>query len=112
MEGLHGWNGSAPPSPDPGRSEAPDVVKVAADEAKLRQRELMAEMRRRTTLDDAQIHELLSPFSTAAYEAGHKKGHADAMKEAQDRLARAGLYKAFALIVSAAVVAWLAVGFL
>jgi hypothetical protein len=84
---------------DPNKELAREVAKMIADE----QAKLMAEMRRRTTLDDGQIRELLSPFSEAAFGSGYKLGWRDAE---MDLGARAGRWKLAAMLSSAALMAW------
>lgn len=84
----------------------PELTRQVAKMIEAEQRKLMAEMRRRTSLSDQEIHKLLAPFSESAFGAGYKMGWSDAEQTASDTLARAGLYKLAGLVMTAATVAW------
>lgn len=110
MEGIRVRNGRAPSSADPrdrAAAERYERVKQSADQVMLRQGELLREMRKRTTLDDDQIRELLTPFSEAAFHAGYTMGRAETEQDAADRLASAGTYKLLTFLLGAVIVAWL-----
>lgn len=89
--------------PPPNKAEVSREVAAMVDAS---QKKLMAEMRRRTTLDDEQIVKLLEPFSETAFGAGYKVGWNDAEWHARALLARAGLYRVAMLVASAALVSW------
>jgi hypothetical protein len=82
------------------------IEKEAAAMVAKETKRLMAEMRRKTSLDDEQIRELLAPFGEVAYGAGYKMGWAEAEQSAADKLVAAGYYKIVGLVSSAALVAW------
>jgi len=75
-----------------------DVARAVHDE----QRKLLAEMRRRTTMDDQEILLLLQPFCEVAFNAGYKSGFSEAEWLAFRKVSTAQM---FAFCVSAAAVA-------
>jgi len=83
-----------------------EIEREAAAMVAKETKRLMAEMRRKTSLDDEQIQEMLSPFGEVAYGAGYKLGWAEAEQNAARQLAVAGYYRIFGLLSSAALVAW------
>jgi len=66
---------------------------------------LLARMRRQTTLDDDALIELLSPFSEAAFNAGHTIGWMEHEQENASGRAAVFAYRWTAFVSSAAAVA-------
>lgn len=54
------------------------TVQAAAD-VKREQDRILAELRRRTTMSDEELYELLKPLAQVAFESGHEIGWTEAM---------------------------------
>lgn len=81
------------------------VRQEVADDVHKAQHELLAVMRRKTTLDDESLVTVLSPFGEAAFNAGYRMG---ALEAEALQVARLRLYRPLSLIATAAAVAsWL-----
>ena len=83
-----------------------DVNDRVAKEVHDQQVQFFSWMRRHTTLDDDAVFEAVQPLSQAHFDAGHEIGFSEALHKAQVDTRGLRFYRLYALVVSAACVAF------
>lgn len=90
-------------------SAVPGVTQLKSRGLMAEQRKLVSAMRRRTSMNDDEIREILGPFANRAYNAGFENGFRDGRRDgARETLAHTRRWWLVALVSVAANVMFLA----